>query len=308
MTTNITSIFRQDSVINSNDKITETLSKYTEKIINKDKSVIYTEIHTTYFLENDKWYIDFFGDIEQFKKQVERFKYANKNISFPFNNENINKEMKFIVYSKLFSDEWGLQSVLMNQVGFIRRLAEFINEKYPNISSFKELELELEKTNIQWIDWLSSLNIKTLSNRNQYSKIHGEDIYYKSPIANFLESVVTVFNTLTDEREEWEKDKWDFRNLDQYEINYNQSDSHYYINFSKINNLKIREEIKKYIKQRLIANNKFSGGSSMEYLVYLPPFINYICELEPTWNDLKNLQRHHILKYIEWLKIYAKKI
>ena len=145
MKNNITSIFKQDTVNNSNDKITETLSKYTEKKVNKDKSITYTEIPTTYFLENNKWNIDFFAGIEQFKEQVENYKYPNKNISFPFNNENINKEMKFIVYNKLFSDEWCLQTVLMGQMQFIRRLAEFINEKYPNINSFKELDLEKSK-------------------------------------------------------------------------------------------------------------------------------------------------------------------
>ena len=98
MTTNITSIFREDTVNNSNYKITKILSKYTEKKVNKDKSVTYTEIPTTYFLANDKW-----------------------NIAFTFNNENINKEMKFIVYNKLFSDEWSLQAVTITQMQFIRR-------------------------------------------------------------------------------------------------------------------------------------------------------------------------------------------
>ena len=82
MTTNTTSIFRQGTLNNSNDKITETLSKYTEKKLNKDKSITYTEIPTTYFLDNNKWHIDFFGEIEQFKEQVEKYKYTNKNIYF----------------------------------------------------------------------------------------------------------------------------------------------------------------------------------------------------------------------------------
>ena len=304
MTTNITSIFRQDTVNNSNDKITETLSKYTEKKVNKDKSVTYTEIPTTYFLDNDKWHIDFFSEIEQFKKQVENFKGGSKNISFPFNNENINKEMKFIVYSKLFSDEWGLQAVLNGQRGFIRRLAEFINEKYPNINSFKELNLE--KVNIQWIDWLDNLNITITTKHINDSKIYGKDIYYKSPIANFLETAIKYFNTLTDEREEWEKDKWDVRKLEKYAITYNKSNATHYLDFEKINNFKIRMEVKKYIKQRLIANNKFSWATAIQYLLYIPPFINFISELEPTWNDLKGLERQHILKYIEWLNVYAK--
>lgn len=301
MTNNITSIFRHDTVNASNDKITETLSKYTEKIINEDKSVTYTEISTTYFLENNKWNIEFFAGIEQLKEQVENYKYSNKNISFPFNNENINKEIKFIVYNKLFSDEWGLQSVLTGQVQLIRRLAEFINEKYPNINSFKELNIE--KANIQWIDWLNSKNINTIT----IKKCLDKEYENRNAIANFLASIINNFYSLTDEREEWEKDRWDVRNLEQYGVTYDKSRTHYFIDFNKINNLKIREEVKKYIKQRLISNNKFSWGiAKSEYLQYIPPFINYICELEPNWDDLKYLERQHILKYIEWLNIYVK--
>lgn len=297
MASNITSIFRQYTVNNSNDKITKTLAKYTKKEVNKDKSVTYTEIPTTYFLDNDKWHIEFFGDIEQFKEQVENYNYTIKNISFPFNNENINKEMKFIVYNKLFSDEWSLQSTATAQNQFIRRLAEFINEKYPNINSFKELDLE--KANIQWIDWLNANGIKTFKTQN----IVGKDYENKTAIANFLEFIMNTFDTLTDEREEWEKDKWNVRNLEQYGITYSKSTKEYNLNFEKINNLKIREEVKKYIRQRLIANNKFSWNSARSYLNFITLFINYICELEPTWNDLKNLQRQHILSYIEYLNI-----
>ena len=304
MKNNITNVFRQDAANHLNDKITETLSKYTEKKVNKDKSVTYKEIPTTYFLDNDKWHIEFFGDIEQFKEQVENYKYSNKNISFPFNNENINKEMKFIVYSKLFSDEWGLQAVLMGQLQYIRRLAKFINEKYPNINSFKELDLE--KVNIKWIDWLNSNNIKTIRKHNQNSKLLKKTSFTKTEYANFLEKVINFFNQLIDEREEWEKDKWDVRNLGQYGITYNKSTQSYYVDFRKINNLKIRNEVKKYIKQRLIGNNQFSWSSANSYLMCIPPFINFISELEPTWNDLKCLERQHILKYIEWLNVYAK--
>lgn len=304
MTNNIINILTNNATVESKDKITETLSKYTEKIVNKDKLVTYSEIPTTYFLDNDKWNINYFGDIEQFKEQVKNYKYSNKNISFPFNNENINKEMKFIVYSKLFSDEWGLQAVLMGQMQFIRRLAAFINEKYSNINSLKELDLE--KVNIQWIDWLNSKNIKTIKKQNNCSKLIGKDVFSRTPIANYLGFIINNLNTLTDEREEWEKDIWDVRNLEQYGITYNKSRNNYFIDFSKINNLKIREEIKKYIKQRLMSNNKFSWGSAINYLSHIPLFINFISELEPTWNDLKGLERKHILKYIEWLNIYAK--
>ena len=304
MKNKVVNIPKRNEVNVFDDKITETLSKYTEKIVNEDKTVTYTEIPTTYFLENDKWNIDFFDSIEQFKKQVENYKYANKNISFPFNNDNLNKEMKFIVYNKVFSDEWGLQSALMAQMQFIRRLAEFINEKYPKINSFKDLGSE--KANIQWIDWLNKKEIKTMRINNSFSKLYGKEVLTKTTIANFFSNVLNWFNELTDEREEWEKDKWELINLKQYGINYSESYNSSYIDFTKISNLKIREEVKKYIKQRLLSNNHFGWGTACNYLSYLPPFINYICELEPTWDDLKGLERKHIEKYIEWLHIYAK--
>ncbi|WP_294174986.1 tyrosine-type recombinase/integrase [uncultured Clostridium sp.] len=99
---------------------------------------------------------------------------------------------------------------------------------------------------------------------------------------------------------------WDVRNLEQYGITYNKSCHEHNLDFEKINNLEIRKEVKKYMKQRLIANNKFSWASAYNYMKYIPLFINFISELEPTWIDLKNLGRQHILKYIEWLNIYAK--
>lgn len=299
MKTNITNISNK----NFNDKITETLSKYTEKIINLDKSVTYKEIHTSYFLNNNKWSIDFFNGIQQFKKQIKNYKYSNKDISFLFNNENINKEFKFIVYNKIFNEEWSLLTLTTSQKYIIKKLTKFINDKYPTINSFKELDLK--KANMQWIDWLNINNIKTIQNDSYTSKLVGKEVYCNRPIANFLENLIIYFNELLDEREEWEKDKWDVRKLNKYGISCSKTGSHYYIHFDKIYNISIRSGIKEYIKQRLISNNKFSWGTACNYMMVLPNFANYICNLEPTWNDFKNLERNHILKYIEWLNIYA---
>nr|WP_197717946.1 tyrosine-type recombinase/integrase [Clostridium butyricum] len=41
---------------------------------------------------------------------------------------------------------------------------------------------------------------------------------------------------------------------------------------------------------------------------FIPSFLNFICELEPKWNDLKQLDRHHIEKYLEWLSIKSNSI
>lgn len=283
-------------------RIIDTLSSYTEKFVNEDGSVIYKNIKTTYFLDNNKWHIDFYGNIQQFKEQYEKFKYSNKNIAFNFKNPNVNNEIKFIVYNKLLNDEWKLSSTFINHQQFIRKLSEFINEKYPNINSI--LELDIEKANIKWIDWLKNNGIRTIYIKN--NKAVGKFYRGTTSIANFLNVIYDYLFNLTDTREEWEKDRWDVRNLEKYGISYNKSKTIYFIDFNKIKNKIIRKEIKKYFKYRLLSNNRFSWGTVIEYMRYLTNFINLILELEPKWNDLKNLERHHIEKYIEWLNVYTK--
>ncbi len=258
------------------DKMTTTLSSYIEKNINYDGTVNYNEVETNYFLENNKWHIDFFRDISQFKEQVQNYKYKPKNIIFNFSNPNINKEVKFIVYNKLFSDDMKIISILITQMPLISRLTEFINKKYPKLNSI--LDLELNKVNIEWTDWLVSNGVKIIKT----TKVAGYDDYeVKSPSAKFLINIYEKLSKLIDDRKEWEKDIWDVRNLEQFGITYNKSSASYNIKFNKINNINIRNQVKKYIKQRLIANYNFSWSTAKRSLFQLTPFINFICGIEP---------------------------
>mgnify|MGYP004456968171 FL=1 len=303
MNNNIINISTQNINSKFQDKITNVLSKYTEIIINEDKTVLYKDITTDYFLENNDWYLGFFGCIEQFKNQVEYNDY-NRVLCFPFNNKNIAKEIKFIVYNKLFSNQWSLKSIFSLIKYNINKLSDFLNIKYPNLTSLQQLDLQ--KANVQWIDWLENENIKLKRKNSTLSKLRNKNYIINTNIVNFLVNIINLFNDLNDEREEWLKDKWGIRKLEAYGINYNKADSNHYLNFNKINNLKLREIFKKYIKQKLIANNKFSWSTASTYLKFIPPFLNYMCKLEPFWNDLKELNRHHIEKYLEWLNIYIK--
>lgn len=299
-------ILGYDSISKYDNKITTTLSRYIEKTITKNGLVNYKEVKTRYFLENDKWNIDFLKNIPQFETQVEDYKCRQKkrtNIYFSCNNSNINKELKFIVYSKIFSDKWGITALFTGQIELMIRLVDFINEKYPDLNSL--LYINLEKANIQWIDWLNDKNIALKRRDSKTSKLIGKDCYCKTPIVNLLKNYYISLCNLIDERDEWEKDTWDVRNLKKYGVTYNKSGAHYCIDFDKINNIKIKNEVKRYIKQRLVSSNKFSWSTGLNYMNYLSNFLNFICELEPTWNDLKGLERHHIEKFLEWLNIYA---
>ncbi|MGH4140170.1 tyrosine-type recombinase/integrase [Clostridium sp.] len=298
---NALTILGYNTVTEYQQKIEEELSIYTEKFINADGSVNYKKVSTSYFIDNDKWNMDFFDGIEQFKKQCQRYKYTNKNIYFKFNNPNINTEIKFIFYHKVFNNEWSFATAFVNNTMF-KQLSNFINEKYPTLNSI--LNLDKDKANFEWVDWLVNNGTKTIC--NAISKCNGKEYSHKMWISNLLNQVYKELVSLADTREEWHKDIWDVRNLEQYGIGFNKSKTHYFITFTSIKNKNIRKEVKRYFKQRLLCNNKFSTGNAVFVLNYLCDFINYISQLEPTWNDFKNLERKHIEMYIEWLNSYTK--
>ncbi|MED2749703.1 tyrosine-type recombinase/integrase [Bacillus thuringiensis] len=106
--------------------------------------------------------------------------------------------------------------------------------------------------------------------------------------------------------EEWEKDRWDVRVLyEKYGVDYNKSGNTYMIDFTKINHVDIRKQVKKYIKLRLLSGNSFRSSTAMNYMLHLPKFLHYIFSVEPTWRSLKELKRTHIEGYFQWLREYS---
>ena len=159
--------------------------------------------------------------------------------------------------------------------------------------------MDIEKAEREYLFWLNEKGIQTQTIKR--NSLIEKDYVSKSDVAAFLRIIYTALFQYTDKREEWKKDRWDIRNLhDRYGIDYNKSINLYYIDFSKIPTT-IREQVKKYFKQRLLSKNKFSWGTARNYMLFLTPFFTFVFTLEPTWKDLKALERKHIEKYIEYL-------
>jgi len=284
------------------ERLQQELSTYTEKIIHEDGLVTTNVVRNPYFLVNDTWNIDVFGTIPNFKEQFSNYRHSLKNIRFEVKSPTVNLEIKYVWYHKLFRDEWTLSSAFIGQSTYLRKLTVFLNEKYPDLHSL--LDLEIDKAEREWLFWLSENEVQI-----QFTKQHSVYGEYKSktPIANFLRMIYSYLFQLTDTREEWEKDRWDVRVLhERYGIDYNKSMTNYYIDFEKIEQIHVREQIKKYIKQRLLSKNNFTWGTARRYLLVLPPFIKFIFSLEPTWNDFKHFKRSHMEQYIQWVHEYAK--
>ncbi|KMY54359.1 transposase [Bacillus sp. FJAT-27231] len=284
------------------DLITSTLSSYEVKDISNDGKVTRRVVKDNYFLVKDVWNVTDIGQIPNFHEQFKRYKRKGKNVKFSIENHAISLEIKFIFYHKLFNDELTFSSFFGNYAVYSNKLFLFLNEKHPLLRSL--LDLDVEKTEKEWIWWLNNKGVKTIqTNKNiKYGEYES-----KTPLAYFFRSLYEKLFNLTDTREEWEKDRWDVRVLNaNYGIDYNTSKTDYYIDFKRIKNVVFRQWVKKYIKTRLLGGGKFSWSSSLIYLRTVPMFLNFVSELEPEWNDLKGLNRQHIERYLEYLRYYAK--
>lgn len=283
------------------ERLRHELSSYLEKKVKHDGSITIKKIKEPYFLVNDIWDISFLKNIEQFRENVATYTNKNRNIHFRFNSPTINLEIKYIWYHKLFNESWTLNSIFSSNVTNLRKLSEFLNELYPSLVSL--LDLNLEKTEREWVFWLEKQGIPT---RKAIQNVKYDRYIHKTGIAIFFRTVYSNLFTFTDTREEWEKDRWDVRVLhEKYGISYNKSRSHFYLNFTNIPGIKMRKEIKRYFKQCLLSKNHFSWATAANYLRVLPQFLSFLFSLEPTWDNLKGLKRLHIERYIQWLHEYS---
>lgn len=187
------------------EKIIYELGHYTDIIANSDGSLSYIDKTNSYFLENNKWHIDFFKDIQRLKPSCEKYNSAVKNIMFEFNNNNLNLEMKYIVINKLYSSQWNFMSLLYCYGNVIRHLSRFINNLYPNINSF--MELDKDKARLQWVDWLNKEG-RCISKQIQEAT-NGKIYSHRTNLLGFLENTYDYLFKILDLREEWEKDQWD---------------------------------------------------------------------------------------------------
>ncbi|PFM43773.1 transposase [Bacillus cereus] len=283
--------------VNFHERLKYELSSYTEKTIQSDGSVTTNRVENPYFLMNNNWNIKFLKSIPQFRKMADNYKGKRRNVHFRINNPIVNLEIKYVWYQKLFKEQWALSSGFNQKAALLTKLSIFINEKYSHLPSL--FDLDMEKAEREWLFWLEQHGIPT----TKTSKTTMFDGYtHKSPAATYFRIIHSNFLVLADSRDEWEKDRWDVRILHtKYGIYYSKSLTAHYLDFTKIEPLRIRESTKKYIKQRLMGRQDLSFATAKAYVRTLTKFFSFIFSLETTWNDLKDFKRPHMEQYIQWL-------
>lgn len=290
-----------DSVIY--DQIRQDMSSYPNKILHDDGTVTVRQVNSSYFLLSDQWRIYKMNAIKQFQSMIKDFmtERSRKTIYFDFYSETLNLEVKYVYFRRLFNHNWKISTVFQSLQHPLKKLTEFINEEYPTLTSLKQLKID--KAEQEYITWLNNRGIKTKRVKKQ--PFYNGVVINTSAVA-ILRMLYSDFIDFANQQEEWRKDIWDIRKLKEvYGINYNQTSANYYLNFTKINQENMRNELKMYFRQRLISKHKFAWSTSLNYMNVLSKFLNWIMDLESDWTDLKQLERHHIQDYIHYLHEYA---
>ncbi|ETT76658.1 tyrosine-type recombinase/integrase [Bacillus mycoides] len=286
------------------DLITSTLASYEVKEIFNDGTVKRRLVKDDYFLINDIWNVNDIGQIPSFEEHFNKYKGTNKNIMFATERITISQELKFVFYCYFFKDELSLKTIFGSYNVYLKKMNQFLNEKHAQLHSL--LDLNIDKAEKEWIWWLDNNGFKTSESRRKYRNYDGE-YNLKTAQANFLRKMYEKLLHLTDTREEFEKDRWDVRVLNnKYGISYISSSAHYYLDFTTIHNDVFKQHLKKYIKTRLLGGKKLSWNSAKNYVKYVPRFLNFISQLEPNWSNLNTLTRKHIENYLEYLHYHAK--
>lgn len=281
--------------------ITATLSSYEVKSVTIDGKVKRNIVNDNYFLANDVWNVNYIGGTPNFQEQFKKYKGNGKKIEFAIECQSVALELKYVFFHKLFNDSWTFNTSFVTNRYYLNRLTEFLNEKHPHLISL--LDLDVEKAENEWIRWLNKKGMKTT---RIFKQSYRGEYEGKTALANFFQYIYRVLFSLTDIRDEWEKDRWDIRVLNKkFGIPYSKSNSSYFIDFSSIKNTNFQNYLKKYIKTRLLGGKKFSWGTAQSYSYTVQRFLNFILEQQSSWNDLRGLTRKHIVEYIEYLHQYA---
>lgn len=227
----------------TNSTIINELCTLQSRAINIKGEVLITEIYDDYFFKNDEWHISAFNKFKQFQDSIKNYRDKRKNVFFRIKNKNLNLEFKYLFLKLIVKEDWSLSNLFNTGAVKINKIAEFFNKVYPNLNSLLDCDINiLEK---HWFNWLTANNIPI---KRRSSTIVFGDYEYKSGLASFLKNMYINLIKFIDKREEWEKDKWDIRNLEKYGLSYNKTLTGNYLNFEKIESIKMRESAKKYLK------------------------------------------------------------
>lgn len=193
----------------------------------------------------------------------------------------IRNEVKYYLVKHLTEQKLSLLTMMNYSTNFFR-LGQFITLTYPNIMSFAELNPE--KALIRWKSYLVDKENRLPTNTS----------------LTIFKNLLDFYIRFYDNRNEFEKDIWDVRNIPG--VRYTPHRSEYLLDFREIPE-NFRPLLKRYIKFRLTI---VSRSKAYYDLLSLRWFIGFIHNRYPHWIDLRLLTRNDIEDYWVWFRGHTK--
>ena len=229
------------------------------------------------YWEQDRWHIDD-PVFDEFRHQ--KWAASTKNIDFSRLPPGIKDEIKFFLVRRLRNHTLRLQTIVVGYGQSFIHLAEFLKQAYPGIGSFTNVEIE--KAITKWRSYLVEQGLSAIK--------------YKQ--ASLLQPYHFMIN-FYDDREEFEKDIWDVRNIPGARFAHHESG--YRLSFEDIP-LTFRLLAKRYLKVRVGIR---SYSKYFDDLMSLRLFFGFIHKQYPRWKDLRELSRKDMENYLTWYWSYT---
>ena len=181
-------------------------------------------------------------------------------------------------------------TTFFNQYGCaFKRFISFINE----VNIIKDLLMEKSKTEILFFyrTWLIENNHSIQRKVRKSQNTVSADISFFNTMYNF-------YYDFYDDREEVEKDIWDFEKLG---IDYNEAATKRCIDFTGINE-PWKRFVKRYVHERCVVMQDIKNSTGVLTVIRLTYFFNWFTKINPEWIDLRELRRKHILEFVHHLR------
>lgn len=237
------------------------------------------------YWENDIWRCSHPNFDKYYKTRLDK---THRIINFSLFSEELKKEVKYFILSRLENDDAKLRNTIVKTYAqSFKHVAAFLSKHYPNIKSIIELDI-----------FKAQIKLKTYLIENGIC-IHKGTTRTRFEI--LLKRLYDFYADFYDTRNEFDKDIWDIRKIPGVRVL--DHISHYNLNFTKVPEVFL-DLVKRYIKYRISIRS--SGHCSLDIRA-IQLFLNYIHKKYPTWIELSLLSRKDIEEYLIWYRKVTEK-
>ena len=236
------------------------------------------------YWENDIWnFRDSFFDKYRSNDLGSHFRIDFNNLPHSLRNE-----LKFMLAKSLIDNDNKLISIC----GYghaLKHISSFIKTYYPKINSL--VLIPHKKALLQYRTYLLNKGYKINKKTNKLATHNFERLFNQ---------ICTFFENFYDERDELNKDIWDFRKIPG--ARFNQAGSDYNLSFMDIPQ-PFRNLVKRYMKVRII---QCTMTNCKHDLLSLKLFLSFFHVKYPNWKNLRLLTRKHMEDYLSWYRVKSK--